>query len=190
MSIIYKSILGGALMVCFFLQGIIFAQNDQYKSPSGKNSAAFESLSRELSDNLKLSQFQENKLSGILEDFQSELSGIGKIRSGKENNETFSMDSSSVTTRNDKTAVKDRDEVKQDKDNSQVNSGRAKTKSENDDNNMTGSRGNPMAVNFERARIDADSRIEDMLTPEQAIKYGKIKSDWWDKVREKVHQFR
>jgi hypothetical protein len=190
MSIICKYILGGAFVVCLFQQGIIFAQNNQSKSPSGRNSATFESLSRELSDNLKLSQFQENKLGGILEDFQSELSGIGQIKSGKESDETFSMDSTSVATRNDKTAVKDRDEVKQDGDNSTINTGRAKTKSESDDNNMTGSRGNPMAVNFERARINADSRIEDMLTPEQAIKYGKIKSDWWDKVREKVHQFR
>lgn len=173
-----KNVLKIILCILFIssaVQTIILAQEKRDESQLGK---AVEELSAELTSSLNLSESQQDRLKGILTDFQSDLKGTDR---GKSPEEDLTNEA-----RQDKTDVKgENNRDLSGDDGVDVNTGTARTKNETDENNMTG-KGNQGAVSFERARIDADSRIEDLLTPEQAIQYGKIKSDWWDKVREKI----
>ncbi|MGE5683120.1 MAG: hypothetical protein ACM34K_19840 [Bacillota bacterium] len=154
------------------------AQESQQKRNGENLSGSLDRLGKDLSEKLNLSESQQGRIRTILREFQEKITLTGNTdEKGKVKNEPVPPDKTNKT-RQDRTDVKNNDDI-------DLSTGTAKTKNQTNEN-MTNSSSH-IAVNFERARIDADSRIEEMLTPEQAIQYGKIKSDWWDKVRENTN---
>ncbi|MGE5498412.1 MAG: hypothetical protein ACM3Q2_10095 [Syntrophothermus sp.] len=167
------------LSVLFFLMmfsPILSAQeNDRDQGTRTDKNAG--NLSRDLAGRLKLSDAQESQLKGIMAHFQDALAA-GKIR-----NETDpagrAAEDNTVKARRDHTKVEN-----ETSDEEGTNTGNARTK--NQSQAEMGGMSRSASVIFERARTEADSQIEEMLSPDQALQYGKIKSDWWDKVRETV----